>query len=143
MRARDGQAAGVKRSRVALIDESRCIGCAQCLAPCPVDAIIGAQGLMHTVVADLCIGCELCLPPCPVDCILMQPADRPWTAADAEAAKWRARRHKARLAAPSPRPTSAGAAQEGADAVPDPRALRRAEVAAALARTRARKASAP
>src|SRR6185312_15176744 len=28
--------------RVAFIDESRCIGCARCLAPCPVDAIIGA-----------------------------------------------------------------------------------------------------
>jgi len=27
---------------VAVIDESSCIGCAQCLAPCPVDAIVGA-----------------------------------------------------------------------------------------------------
>jgi Na+-translocating ferredoxin:NAD+ oxidoreductase RNF subunit RnfB len=27
---------------VALIDESRCIGCALCLPPCPVDAIVGA-----------------------------------------------------------------------------------------------------
>jgi len=60
--------------RVAWIDEARCIGCARCLAPCPVDAIVGAQKFMHTVMADRCTGCELCLPPCPVDCIEMRPA---------------------------------------------------------------------
>ena len=56
---------------VALIDESRCIGCALCLPPCPVDAIVGAAGHMHTVIARQCTGCELCLPACPVDCITM------------------------------------------------------------------------
>jgi len=56
---------------VALIDESRCIGCALCLPPCPVDAIVGATGHMHTVIARQCTGCELCLPACPVDCITM------------------------------------------------------------------------
>jgi Na+-translocating ferredoxin:NAD+ oxidoreductase subunit B len=61
--------------RVAFIDESRCIGCARCLAPCPVDAIVGAPKFMHTVLADRCTGCELCLPPCPVDCIEMRPAE--------------------------------------------------------------------
>jgi electron transport complex protein RnfB len=60
--------------RIAWIDETRCIGCARCLAPCPVDAIVGAQKFMHTVLSDLCTGCELCLPPCPVDCIEMRPA---------------------------------------------------------------------
>ena len=62
---------------VAWIDESRCIGCARCLAPCPVDAIIGAQKYMHTVIAERCTGCELCLPPCPVDCIEMKPHPTP------------------------------------------------------------------
>jgi electron transport complex protein RnfB len=61
---------------VAWIDESRCIGCARCLPPCPVDAIVGAPKLMHTVLPDRCTGCELCLPPCPVDCIVMRPAAR-------------------------------------------------------------------
>jgi Na+-translocating ferredoxin:NAD+ oxidoreductase subunit B len=56
---------------VAQIDESVCIGCAKCLAPCPVDAIVGARKQMHTVVAALCTGCELCVAPCPVDCIAM------------------------------------------------------------------------
>ena len=63
--------------RVAWIDESRCIGCARCLAPCPVDAIIGAAKYMHTVLIDHCTGCELCLPPCPVDCIEMRPGPTP------------------------------------------------------------------
>lgn len=54
---------------VAVIDESTCIGCALCLPVCPVDAIVGARLLMHTVIAVECTGCGLCLPPCPVDCI--------------------------------------------------------------------------
>lgn len=58
---------------VAIVDEDRCIGCARCLAPCPVDAIIGARRVMHTVIASLCTGCELCVAPCPVDCIAMVP----------------------------------------------------------------------
>jgi electron transport complex protein RnfB len=58
---------------VAQIDELRCIGCVKCLPPCPVDAIVGAKQLTHTVVAQLCTGCELCVAPCPVDCIVMVP----------------------------------------------------------------------
>ncbi|MBS0381381.1 MAG: RnfABCDGE type electron transport complex subunit B [Proteobacteria bacterium] len=57
--------------RVALIDEEVCIGCTKCIQACPVDAIVGASKLMHTVIADLCTGCELCVAPCPVDCIAM------------------------------------------------------------------------
>ena len=54
---------------VVLIDESRCIGCTLCIQACPVDAIVGAAKLMHTVIESECTGCDLCLPPCPVDCI--------------------------------------------------------------------------
>lgn len=57
---------------VAFILEELCIGCTYCIDACPVDAIVGARNLMHTVVAAECTGCELCLPPCPVDCIEMR-----------------------------------------------------------------------
>ncbi|MDQ3260034.1 MAG: RnfABCDGE type electron transport complex subunit B, partial [Pseudomonadota bacterium] len=57
---------------LAVIDETRCIGCTLCIQACPVDAIIGAAKQMHTVLARNCTGCELCIPPCPVDCIDMR-----------------------------------------------------------------------
>jgi electron transport complex protein RnfB len=57
---------------VAVIEESRCIGCGHCRAACPVDAIVGAQQLMHTVIESECTGCELCIDPCPVDCITLK-----------------------------------------------------------------------
>ena len=87
----------VTRAAVALIDESRCIGCTLCIDACPVDAIVGAAQLMHTVVEPWCIGCELCVPPCPVDCIAMVPASGAWTPALKRAAGERGRQRKTRL----------------------------------------------
>lgn len=60
-----------KPPAVAVIDEQLCIGCTLCIQACPIDAIVGAPKLMHTVIAAECSGCELCLQPCPVDCIAM------------------------------------------------------------------------
>jgi electron transport complex protein RnfB len=76
---------------VAVVDETRCIGCVKCLPPCPVDAIVGARRQTHTVIADLCTGCELCIAPCPVDCITM--ASRPAESCDPTPAANRARYH--------------------------------------------------
>ncbi len=61
--------------QVAVIDEAICIGCTKCIQACPVDAIVGASKLMHTVIASWCTGCELCIPPCPVDCIALEPVE--------------------------------------------------------------------
>lgn len=58
---------------VAFIREEECIGCTKCIQACPVDAIVGAAKLMHTVIVAECTGCDLCVEPCPVDCIDMLP----------------------------------------------------------------------
>ncbi|RDU96483.1 electron transport complex subunit RsxB [Trinickia dinghuensis] len=96
---------GEERARpVAVIDETLCIGCTLCMQACPVDAIVGAPKLMHTVVAELCTGCDLCVPPCPVDCIEMVPVTGErtgwdaWNEAQADAARLRHDRRAARLA---------------------------------------------
>ena len=57
----DGEAQS--EANVAFIREDECIGCTKCIQACPVDAIIGAAKLMHTVIEDECTGCDLCLEP--------------------------------------------------------------------------------
>ena len=59
--------------KIAYIREDECIGCTKCIQACPVDAILGAAKLMHTVIVSECTGCDLCVEPCPVDCIDMLP----------------------------------------------------------------------
>jgi electron transport complex protein RnfB len=127
---------------IARIDEAACIGCTLCVAACPVDAIVGAARLMHTVLAERCTGCELCLPPCPVDCIAMLPSGRPWTAADAALARSRSIARELRLRA-GDAARDGRAASAGATSVDPAKARRQAAVAAALARARARRARKP
>jgi electron transport complex protein RnfB len=83
-----------KPRHIAVIDEQDCIGCTLCIQACPVDAIVGAAKLMHTVIRSECTGCELCLPPCPVDCIRLEPA--PWTTLAIVAGKKRQAQRTAR-----------------------------------------------
>ena len=64
---------GAAPAQIAFIREAECIGCTKCIQACPVDAIVGAAKLMHTVIVDECTGCDLCVAPCPVDCIEMRP----------------------------------------------------------------------
>ncbi len=118
---------------VAVIDEAWCIGCTLCLKACPTDAILGANKLMHTVIAPHCTGCELCIPVCPVDCIQLEEASAgatgwaAWSPAQADAARMRYREHQRRMAADEE--TSPAPAEPG----PKP-----SVIAAALARARAR-----
>lgn len=91
---------------VAFIREAECIGCAKCLPVCPVDAIVGAPGMMHTVLTAECTGCELCLDPCPTDCIDMRMPSETEAESGAERIPHQRRReefHEFRLANPDPR----------------------------------------
>jgi electron transport complex protein RnfB len=138
-------ARGVEQLRhVARIDEPRCIGCTLCIQACPVDAIVGAAQQLHTVVVDLCTGCDLCAAPCPVDCIAMVPAtgsDAEWTRPRMDAARERFARRMRRLARDK---AERGAARRSRNGTPAPlsRERKRAEIRAAVARVRARRAAA-
>jgi len=136
----------------AVIDETLCIGCRKCIDACPVDAIIGARKLMHTVIARECTGCELCLPPCPVDCIAMMPAapmqpGETWPEYPlAETARWRRRTEKRleRLARIKPvrrRKSSNNTASTAATTpvLPNDREKIRAEIRAAVGRAKAKR----
>jgi len=118
--------------RVAVIDESHCIGCTLCMVACPVDAIVGANKRMHTVLSDLCTGCDLCIAPCPVDCIEMVPAQRAWTADDAHHARVRHQRRNQRI-------RQEKAALATPVAPPEAEPVKQALIHDALARARARR----
>jgi len=139
---------------VALIDEAHCIGCTLCIQACPVDAIVGAQKVMHTVIAEYCTGCELCLPPCPVDCIELVPVPMPLASAprfprgfDPDAARRRTIQRKARLERAKVEQTARLAAKaevklKSMAADVDPAAARKRDIVeAALARARAKLAA--
>ena len=85
-------------AQIALIREAECIGCTKCIQACPVDAIVGAAKLMHTVITDQCTGCELCVLPCPVDCIDILPLPEPQAMAQRQRADLFRARHRAREA---------------------------------------------
>jgi electron transport complex protein RnfB len=132
----------IARAR-AVIEETLCIGCRKCLDVCPVDAIVGARRLMHTVILRECTGCALCLPPCPVDCIRMEPMSPemnpgPWPEyAQAETQRWRLHTER-RLARRQRRPAAHRQRGRAAPATPDREQIR-AELQAAVERVKARK----
>jgi electron transport complex protein RnfB len=153
---------GFERPRpVAFIDEELCIGCTLCIQACPVDAIVGAAKHMHTILPSLCTGCDLCVAPCPVDCIVMYPVTDErtgwdaWNAQQAAAARerhdfrgMRLRRERAendaRLAAKAVEKMKALTAEpDNTEAEIAEKERKRAIIAAAMERARAKAAAEP
>ena len=150
---------GVEGPRgLAVIDEAWCIGCTLCIKACPVDCIVGAAKVMHTVIDQLCTGCELCVPVCPVDCIAIVPVTgaqtgwSAWSAPQADEARGRYAQHGQRVQRDERENSERLAAKAQAkladlasysrsihgDADTDALAAKQAVVDAALARARAR-----
>ena len=139
----DGEA---RPKTVAFIRELECIGCTKCIQACPVDAILGAAKRMHTVLADECTGCDLCVEPCPVDCIEMRPTAHP-TIDRNDALRYKARfeARNTRLQRDAAereqrRATSRSTPAPSAPQVTAPVVDKQAEIRAAIARAKARKA---
>jgi electron transport complex protein RnfB len=134
---------GVEKPRtLARVVEADCIGCTKCIQVCPVDAIVGAAKLMHTVLIDDCTGCELCVPACPVDCIVLEPMPLAWAddQARADVARAHFQRREARLARERVAHEAELAARKAAvDAAATPAN----PVLAALARAKAKKQGTP
>ena len=145
--------------KLAIIDEAWCIGCTLCIKACPVDCIVGAPKVMHTVIESLCTGCELCIPVCPVDCIALVDATpgesgwQAWSTRLADEARPRYAAHQARTVRDARENDERLAAKasakladlESASTITDPVALerKRAVIEAAMKRARERKGTAP
>ncbi|MBV6271395.1 electron transport complex subunit RsxB [Alcaligenaceae bacterium CGII-47] len=128
--------------KIALIDEEHCIGCTLCIQACPVDAIIGANQLMHTVLTDQCTGCERCVAPCPVDCITMVPTGRDWTLEDAQRGRTHFNQRNTRLQRrheETAGPVARTLANKPAVSTPANPEDKQARIALALARARAKR----
>jgi electron transport complex protein RnfB len=140
--------------KVMFVDEDWCIGCTLCIKACPVDCIVGAPKVMHTIIEASCTGCELCLPACPVDCIAVveaTPGKCGWdawstTAADRARSRYAAHRQRTQREATDNEARRAARAQHkladlaAASTITDGAALdrKRAAIEAAMQRARER-----
>lgn len=57
------------------VDQSKCIGCAQCYAVCPNKVFIIANKKSVPQHSDQCVGCRACVVRCPTNAITIAPRD--------------------------------------------------------------------
>ncbi len=130
---------------VARIDEDWCIGCTLCIKACPVDAILGANKLMHTIMSEHCTGCELCIPACPVDCIELDVVTpersgwQAWSTEQARQARQRYAKQQERLNKTTPAESETSSKASPSISTAADADERKAAITAALAKARAQR----
>jgi len=58
---------------IPVVDESRCIGSATCVAVCPTDALAMAGPVPWLIRPAACVSCGACAAACPVEAIRLEP----------------------------------------------------------------------
>ena len=132
----------MRPKQVMQIKENECIGCTKCIQACPIDAIVGGQKYMHTILTDICSGCELCIEPCPTDCIetvLLPEVSETEFAARAPDWKNRYEQHQERFDARPFRAIIKAEKTEHIDSREEKIKQRQAEIQAAIARSKAKR----
>jgi predicted Fe-Mo cluster-binding NifX family protein len=56
-----------EHTKKATVNKEKCVGCGQCIAVCPVEAISLNNGV--ATVSDACVTCGACVHTCPVEAI--------------------------------------------------------------------------
>lgn len=62
-------------AQVALVIPEACIGCGECLEPCPMDAMTQNDDNIAVVDDQQCIGCGLCSSHCPEKAVMLMPRE--------------------------------------------------------------------
>jgi Fe-S-cluster-containing hydrogenase component 2 len=58
---------------IPVVDETKCVGSATCVAACPTDALAMAGAVPWLIRPADCIACAACVAVCPVDAIELKP----------------------------------------------------------------------
>jgi MinD superfamily P-loop ATPase len=58
---------------IPVVNESRCIGSATCVAVCPTDALAMAGPVPWLIRPTACNSCGACVAACPTDAIRLEP----------------------------------------------------------------------
>jgi len=56
----------------AIVDETKCVGCEECVDVCPAEVFEMQDGKSVPVNADECMGCESCIEVCEEDAITIE-----------------------------------------------------------------------
>ncbi|MBN1868297.1 4Fe-4S binding protein [Candidatus Sumerlaeota bacterium] len=56
----------------AVINPDKCTKCQDCVSTCPVECIVGGEGVVPQIKADECVDCAACESACSAEAISME-----------------------------------------------------------------------